>query len=227
MRKVLLFFFSHRLLAILRWDIHFMWIRACNLINGQSSQLSRALATQDRPLFLNLGSGPRGRRDKHWINIDGFKDRNVDFVLDISRSLPFPAATFDGVFSEHVLEHFSLEDGEKIAREVRRILSPAGRFRIIVPDAALVLKRYFDAPEELIAWRGEGGTAMETVNSFFRQRYEHQFLYDWPTMESMLTRAGFAVVQRSAFQQSGCATMALDDPKYVWESLYVEAIAGR
>jgi hypothetical protein len=78
----------------------------------------------------------------------------------------------------------------------------------------------------MVAWRGTGAeTPMEIVNVYFRQRYEHQFVYDWPTMEKMLSRAGFAVVCRSAFDQGRqCLPIVLDDKKYEWESLYVEAL---
>ena len=65
---------------------------------------------------------------------------------------------------------------------------------------------------------------MEIVNLYFRQRYEHQFLYDMQTMEKMLLRAGFATVCQSAFGKAGqCSSVVLDDRKYEWESLYVEA----
>ena len=222
-RKVLLFLFSHRFLAIARWDLHFLTLRLWNLVSGQRVRISRRLAARPRPLFLNLGSGPRGLRDDQWINVDGFKDRNVEFLLDISRRLPFPDATFDGVFCEHVIEHFSLEDGEKIVSEVYRMLALGGRLRIVVPDAEMAMRRYFDSPDALVAYRATG-TAMEAVNSIFRQRYEHQFLYDWPTMEQMLLRAGFYAVGRAAFGRSECTALMLDDPKYEWESLYVEAV---
>ena len=66
---------------------------------------------------------------------------------------------------------------------------------------------------------------MEIVNVYFRQRYEHQFVYDWQTMEKMLSKAGFDVVCRSAFGQGRkCLPIVLDDKKYDWESLYVEAL---
>jgi hypothetical protein len=40
----------------------------------------------------------------------------------------------------------------------------------------------------------------------------------------MLLRAGFAAVCRSAFgQTSQCPALVLDDQKYEWESLYVDA----
>lgn len=223
MRRLLLFLFSHRFLAIARWELHFIWTRAWNTVTWQKGRIARTLAGRARPLYLNLGSGPRGLAHHRWINVDGFKNRNVHFLLDFSRRMPFLGGTFDGVFCEHVLEHFSLEDGQRIASEVRRILAPGGCFRIVVPDAELVIRRYIEAPETLIAWRGEDGTAMETVNSFFRQRYEHQFLYDWRSMEQMLLRVGFKGVSRTAFGTGCLPELALDDTKYEWESLYVEA----
>jgi len=78
----------------------------------------------------------------------------------------------------------------------------------------------------LIERRGNGeGTPMEIVNLYFRQRYEHQFAYDWTTMKKMLLRAGFSTVNRAAFGKSDrCTPVVLDDQKYQWESLYVEAM---
>jgi predicted SAM-dependent methyltransferase len=225
MQKWLLFFFSHRFLAVARWDLYFLGMRVWNTVTFQNHRLRRFLSTRKQPVFLNLGSGPRGLDDDHWVNVDGFYDRNVHFRLDLSRALPFPDASLDGVFCEHVLEHFSLEDGEKLAREIRRILRPGGCFRIVVPDADLVLRRYFDAPEEMVARRAGGNaTPIEIVNLYFRQRYEHQFLYDWPTMQMMLLRARYNNVSRTAFGQGKLGPpIILDDQKYAWESLYVEA----
>jgi predicted SAM-dependent methyltransferase len=174
---------------------------------------------------MNLGSGPRGLDDQKWINVEGFNYRNVHILLDASRPLPFPDGSIDGVFCEHVLEHFSLEDGCKIAAEVRRVLADGAGFRIVVPDAALIMRRYFEDPEALTAHRGEECLiAMEVVNIYFRQRYEHQFLYDLESMKKMLLQAGFSRVERQAFGESQAFPhLVLDDKKYEWESLYVEA----
>jgi predicted SAM-dependent methyltransferase len=183
------------------------------------------MSTRSAPLFLNLGSGPRGIDDAHWVNVDGFRDTNVHFLLDLGRALPFPDESFDGVFCEHVLEHFSVEDGERLAREICRVLRPGGCLRVVVPDAELLLRMYCETPRELPARRGEGNqTPMEVINTYFRQRYEHQFLYDWATLRQVLSRAGFSGISRSAFGQSLRQAIALDDRKYEWESLYVEAL---
>lgn len=225
MRRLLLFLFSHRALALLRWDFHFLGIRLANFLFQKRKHIRVFASSRPKPVYLNLGSGPRGLDDPHWVNVDGFRDKNVRFLLDFNRGLPFADGTFDGIFCEHVLEHFSLEDGEKLMREAYRCLRRGGVVRIVVPDAERIIKTYFEDPAKLIRYKTKGqATAMEAVNLFFRQRYEHQFLYDWISVQAMLLRAGFGKVMRVAHGQSElCLPVVLDDPKYEWESLYVEA----
>jgi predicted SAM-dependent methyltransferase len=226
-RNLLLAVFSHRTLALARWDLGLLGVRLRGAIAGQRGKLRRFLASREAPVLLNLGAGPRGVDDRHWVNVDGAPDRSVQALVDFSRPLPFDDAVFDGVFCEHVLEHFAQADGERLAREVRRVLKPGGVFRVIVPDAEFVLRSYFDRPDALASARGgSDGTAMESVNAYFRQRYEHQFMYDWPTIERTLQRAGYVGVTRSCFRDPvGCERLRIDDGKYARESLYVEATA--
>lgn len=220
MRALLLGLFSHRTLAILRWDIHFMLLRLLNFLTGADHRFRRFVASRERPVYLNLGSGPRGLDDPHWVNIDGFPNRNVHFALDFSRPMALPANTFAGCFSEHVVEHFNLEDGETLARQIHDTLLPGGVFRIVVPDGRWILQSYFGDPD--FGGRRDGATAMEAVNSYFRQRYEHQFIYDFETMSAMLRRAGFERVEAASFGK-GSELATLDAGGYEPESLYVDA----
>jgi predicted SAM-dependent methyltransferase len=201
-RNLLLSLFSHRLLAIARWDIYFLRLRCKNLVTFQRLRIARFLQQRKTPTFLNLGSGPRGSTDPHWINVDGFQDHNVHFLIDFNRPLPFPDRSFAGVFCEHVLEHFSQEEGERLIHDVRRILMENGIVRLIVPDAERIIRAYCEQPGDLISHRSAGTqSAMEVVNSYFRQRYKHQFLYDWETLKQMLESAGFYKVIRATFGQ--------------------------
>lgn len=200
-------------------------VRLTNALTGQKRRARRFLASRASPVYLNLGSGPRGRAADNWVNSDGYRDRNVHFLFDFSRRWPFPPGSFDGVFCEHVIEHFAFDDGQRVFGEIWRVLRPGGVVRLVVPDAEHIVRTYFDDPDGLIAYRGVPGlTAMQVVNDFFRQRYEHQFLYDWETMRQALAAAGFISIARRDHGTGQCPALLIDDAKYAWESLYVEAV---
>jgi len=226
-RRLLLRLFSHRSLAAVRIDLHFWGVRLGGLLSGRRRRMAAFVASREVPVLLNLGAGPRGAPDPHWVNVDGYPAPGIHFLIDISRRLPFADASVDGVFCEHVLEHFAKADGVRIAREVARILKPDGVFRVVVPDAAFVLRSYFDTPDDLVALRGDGQTGetpMDAVNAYFRQRYEHQFMYDWPTLRRLLLGAGFADTTLCGFRTTTSdLPLAIDAETYLRESLYVEA----
>jgi predicted SAM-dependent methyltransferase len=226
MSKVLLRFFNHRTLALLRWDLYFMRMRLANKLAGTAGRIRAHVTRMSEPRYMNLGSGPRGLVDSHWLNVDGFIDKNVHYRLDFSQTWPIPDGSMDGVFCEHVLEHFTLEDGIALLKQCCRILKPGGTARFIMPNAQIIMRTYFDSPELLVEKRlPNSGTPMEAVNGWFRQRYEHQCLYDWPLSEYAFKQAGFAEVMNSQFGKSHLVptSLLIDDPKYAWESLYIDA----
>jgi predicted SAM-dependent methyltransferase len=229
LRKTLLSIVSHRSAATLRWDLHFLRIRFLSRAQRVRARIAKQVAASPRPLYLNLGSGPRGLVSPHWINVDGYPDVNVHHLVDLSRPLPLEDGTIDGIFSEHVQEHFSLEDGIEMLRECHRILVPGGWLRLITPDAERIMRTYLEHPAELAVHRGVPGIMpMEAVNSYFRQRYEHQCLYDFELAAHALKEAGFAEISRAGFRQGvGPRDLMLDDAKYEWESLCIEARKGR
>ena len=225
-RAVILSIVSHRTAAQLRWDLHFLKLRVRAALNGTRTAIARRIESSPRPLYLNLGSGPRGIASPHWLNVDGFRDVNVDYLVDLSRALPIPDASLDGIFSEHVQEHFTLEDGIGLLRDCHRVLAAGATVRVVMPDAEKILRTYFDDPALLLGKRTtETGRPMEAVNGWFRQRYEHHCLYDFDLAKHALEAAGFVDVHRAAFGEGiSPREMILDDPKYEWESLYVEAV---
>ena len=225
-RNLLLKIFSHQTLALLRWDIHFVWVRSFNFMLQKKRKLHKRLGKLNHPLYLNLGSGPRGLTTGNWVNVDGYEDTNVMYCMDFNRKFPFPDNCFDGIFCEHVLEHFSAENGLQLLRECYRVLLPGGCIRVIVPDGEKIIKAYLDNPSELIK-RRESATlcAMEAVNSYFRQRYEHQIAYDGELLEHQFMQADFTEILKVTFGNGKVSyPISIDDEKYAWESLYMEAI---
>ena len=50
-------------------------------------------------------------------------------------ALPFPGATFDGVYNLGVMEHFELDEIERIFTELRRVMKPDGKLVLFWPHA--------------------------------------------------------------------------------------------
>lgn len=200
-------------------------VRFGNWISCAGLRIRRYVKTMPKPAYLNVGAGPRGKCDNHWLNVDGFRDRNVRYLLDFTRPLPLADKSISGAFCEHVLEHLSIPDAHLLLSELARVLEPGGVLRVIVPDAAWVVKMYSEQPDRLAQLRRTRfGTTMEAVNDYFRQRYEHQFLHDYRTMEEFLLAAGFREVRRASYAEGAWSKdIVLDDKKYQEESLYVEA----
>lgn len=88
-----------------------------------------------------------------------------------------------------------------------------------MPDAEHLLRQYFDAPKKLINWRNRDLTAIESINSYFRQSYDYQFSYNQPTLCKLLLEVGFAEVKRAAYRQTRLPfPIAIDAQNYKWDS---------
>jgi SAM-dependent methyltransferase len=94
---------------------------------------------------LHVGCGPM--RLKGWINSDMEPDiANGVIYLDVTEPLPFPDGSLQYVYSEHVLEHVTLETTFAHFVECYRALRPGGVIRIAMPDLQFLLD-YFKGKE--------------------------------------------------------------------------------
>jgi ubiquinone/menaquinone biosynthesis C-methylase UbiE len=58
--------------------------------------------------------------------------------------LPLESESLNTVFASNFFEHFTIEDGERIVAEARRVLKPGGRLICVQPNFRLEPRRYFD-----------------------------------------------------------------------------------
>lgn len=56
---------------------------------------------------------------------------------DFRRKLPFKDGSFEGVFSEHTLEHLDPWHAKLLLSEIKRVLKPGSYLRIVVPNLEL------------------------------------------------------------------------------------------
>jgi predicted SAM-dependent methyltransferase len=169
------------------------------------------------PLKLNLGSGYRPLES--FVNID-LVGAPVDLAWNILDGIPFADGTVDAVLSEHVLEHVTLPQGQRVLQEAFRVLRPGGILRVAVPDAGLLLRSYAGTSNH--DWAHAFPTRMLAVNALF-YGHGHRTMYDDTLMVSQFEIAGFDEVATRHAGDSGISPVS-GSPSRAEGSLYVEGV---
>ena len=135
--------------------------------------------------------------------------------LDLRSKWPYQNATFDAVYSSHVFEHFSIDDGLHVLRESHRVLKPGGRIRFLLPTVEHEVARYLalkETREPLAATRF--AQALHIFSSpppgphwyrlFFRlyDKNIHKMLYDAESLQHYFADSGFVKVRCAQFLDS-------------------------
>ena len=160
---------------------------------------------------LQIGSGYNVLSG--WLNTTLYPFAPGAVFLDASQPFPIPSASFDYVFSEHVIEHIEFEEAATMLSESARILKSGGRIRLATPDLAQIIALYAQpsaqAQQDYIRWimdnfRPQVGkyNPAHVINQSFHG-WRHKFIYDEPTLVKALEAAGFAAATRVEPGQSG------------------------
>jgi predicted SAM-dependent methyltransferase len=173
--------------------------------------------------YLDIGCGPIMHKD--FVNLDYKWIPGLDVCWNITKfKLPFPDNRFEGVFSEHTLEHIKLPETENLLLEIKRILKPGGTVRIILPDGELYIDIYIRKRngEDVRMPYIEDFSPMARINGIFRNN-DHQFIFDFLTLKKVLENAGFKNIVKCSFQNGKNPDLFIDSEVRVVESFYVEA----
>ena len=96
-----------------------------------------------------------------WLSTDLTPGDQDTIFLDATEPFPFPDDCLDFVFGEHLIEHVSWWDGQRVLAECRRVLRPGGVLRLATPDAARLIDLY----------RGEAGAEGEHYLQWHHKRF--------------------------------------------------------
>jgi len=103
------------------------------------------LIKNSRRLTRQLEIGPGPQRVPGFETINVVWGRDVDYIGDASKPLPFASKTFDLIYASHVLEHMPWYEVEKVVKEWVRILKPGGSLEIWLPNGLKIARAFVDA----------------------------------------------------------------------------------
>ena len=152
---------------------------------------------------------------------------------DVSKGLNYGNDTVGKIYSSHLLEHLPRDKGVIFIKECYRILKRGGVMRLVVPDLLFHAEQYVEASKALIS-REELANDRTTHDDFLntiygaylkKRRYgaEHCYMYDLPTLVSILKDSGFENINKCGFKKGSDMELASFDNRPN-ESLHLECI---
>jgi predicted SAM-dependent methyltransferase len=170
---------------------------------AQRGKLIERYLAQHVTRKLQLGAAENIRPG--WLNTDLHGYGNEELVyLDVRKPFPLPDASFDLVYSEHMIEHLTYAEGQQCLRECFRVLRPGGTIRTATPSLERLARLYGGGAveERYVHWaidtlqpEVDAPLPGVVVNNFFRS-WGHRFIYDPDTLRHALTEAGFVDVEQ-------------------------------
>lgn len=157
--------------------------------------------------FLEVGAYKS--RGKNWQFIDSRPIPNA-IVHDMRKPLDFISDnTFDGIYTEHFIEHVNKNEGINVFKEFLRILKPNGKLRVVWPKMETV--DYFRSKRDLSKdklvklyshfalvkhkWAPSGCENMrlqdQCAEAMLYQKGEHKYLWYVNEMIDTLNKLGY------------------------------------
>jgi len=179
--------------------------------------------------YLNLGCARN--HIKGMVNADFFPtirfwkiNPKLEWYLDLRYPLRCRDSVFDGVFSEHTLEHLYPDDALRLLKELHRVMKRGAIIRITVPD----LEKYVEFYNGKLTGEDQKAFAekFETGASAIRrmsQDFLHLSLWDFQELSRYLAIAGFVDITKKRFRECSDPVLCHDLENRCWETLYVEA----
>jgi len=148
-------------------------------------------------LKLNIGCGPNPLVG--WYNVDLHAQVVGVGQLDATKRFPYPDETFDRIFTEHMIEHITYEEGRRMLAECYRVMKPGGRLRVSTPCLEFLYGLMYnptDLTDEYVEWActafapGQPIRSEIVINNFVRA-WGHQFIYSRDLLALTLANVGF------------------------------------
>lgn len=173
--------------------------------------------------FLNLGCG--SSKFENWVNADFFVFRTLDrpdWMLDLRFPLNCNDNYWDGVFSEHTLEHLYPDQAARLLKEIYRTMKPGAWLRLTVPDLKKYIDYYCDQEKHTKSKFNRWSTGCEAIRSLTQDHF-HLSLWDAEIAEKYLVEVGFCNIKEVPFMKGSNVSLLKDGSDRSWETIYMEA----
>ena len=179
----------------------------------------QTLTQKVQPICLNLGGAESGRRE--WTTVDVTKE--CDIYWDLRSPIPLPDNSVSKIYSSHLFEHLTFQQGQKLLHETVRLLKPGGTFSICVPNARIYIEHYLgirEIPQDYFGWKPAYNctTSIDAINYVAYMDGKHKYMFDQENLLHILRGAGLIEVIERPFDPT------CDRPERDYESLYAIGI---
>ena len=167
--------------------------------------------------LLHLGCG--GTYLENFVNVDYYYLRwlpfvrqrwKYDWLQDFRRKLNCSDNYWEGVFSEHTLEHLHYSDCLKLFKELHRTMKTGAWMRICVPGL-----------EEVLSQPNHSITLAEQIYNL-TQNYGHVSVWDTDLMFKILRDAGFTTMYKASYLHGMDERLICDSESRSEGSIYIE-----
>ncbi len=163
------------------------------------SELAKVAAVN--PAKLHIGCGRNIQEG--WVNLD--LTGPADIRADVRNGIPLPDSTVKFIYSEHFLEHLTVQECLRCLRDFYRLLQPGGVIRIATPDLDYVIDKYLGnwRDQDWLKWPEYRhiATKAEMLNISFYS-WGHRFLYNEEELARRLRNVGFDASRRCSHRVS-------------------------
>ncbi|MDZ7832276.1 MAG: methyltransferase domain-containing protein [Desulfobacterales bacterium] len=180
--------------------------------------------------YLNLGCGDT--IVCAYVNADFFYkfkfwktySRNIEWQLDLRYPLNCRNSIFEGIFTEHTLEHLYAFQVQCLLAELHRVLKPDCIIRITVPDLEKYVSFYTNnhADIDVEAYSKRFKSGCQAIRTLAQDNF-HCSVWDFQELKTVMETVGFRDIQKKAYMAGEDPKLLLDKDGRRWETLYVEA----
>jgi predicted SAM-dependent methyltransferase len=181
---------------------------------------------QNGKQLLNLGCGTT--IINRFVNSDFYNGllswnygKNVNiWTQDFRYCLNCPNNYWDGVFTEHTLEHLYPIEVLNLLKEIHRTLKKGKWLRVSVPDLEEYVKFYnYQKNREFKKYWKLGAEAIWSLT----QNWGHRSVWDYDLLKLFLEKSGFKNIRRVSYKVGTDKYIIKDGKNRKSGSLYIEA----